>query len=70
MKISLAGHSFSDELMVRFYACPECAFTHVPYGLSAWSSGADATDVERETEIDARYCPGCGQAVEWVDRAE
>ncbi len=53
----------TDRLLhVRFYKCPKCRYTHVPYG-NTDSSG-------RDYSFDANYCPSCGVYVEWENRPE
>lgn len=49
----------TDELSVGFYTCPRCGFARIPYGL-----GCGGDDF-RESEFDARFCPGCAVPVIW-----
>lgn len=54
----------TDELCVEFYECFDCRFQRVPKMLRNAGMSLDASD---ELVMTAKYCPGCGQWIRWVN---
>lgn len=62
VEIMRSGDWFTDEVEVCFYECP-CGFARVPYiSLDAYDNDPLDADV-----LSARFCPGCGKRIIWIE---
>ena len=65
MKIQLKPYMPTDELLVCFYECPDdCGFERIPHLKVDDEYVAEYGDPDT---MNARYCPGCGISLDWVD---
>ena len=61
--IEYGGVYCTDEELVEFYNC-SCGFERVP----RLQDGTFAKQYGDPETMTARYCPGCGKEVVWVDK--
>lgn len=57
------GDWFTDETEVGFYECAACGFARVPH-ITPDAYENDPTDTE---VLTARFCPGCGKQINWIE---